>query len=585
MQSRVWTEPGRVAVAAAFCAGAAIIGLLAAPTAAPTAARADEAAGSEQTSKQTSEPARAPSAPLRVVYNPSPPFAITDSQGRADGFGIDILKIIAANAGYALSFREVMNIAEALDLIEAGQADIHPALATNAARREIMSYSSPIGAVRLRLYARADRAATLDPDDLTGARIGSLQGGTTMMAAQSIIGAISTPRQSARDQVAGLEDGSLDLAVFVESAFDALRRAYAPNTRFVSVGPPVQSTPIGIAVTNRLPEALALLDAALHDLKSEARFAELSQRWFGPPPSWWSVERLIWAAIGAIGAVLAAAGLLIQRLRATQRRQLLAESVKREALARAHAAAQEEKTKELALQNEEMERLLQAVSHDLKSPIVTVRGFASLLEEAMESGDDASARDACRRIMSSTRRLGGITDGLLEVSRADRKPIDPVAIDLNLLVDEVADMLSATIAQAGATVTMPDRLPMAWADRSQMLRVMLNLIANALHHGCPRPGMRVEVTARQSDAATEIIVRDHGPGIPEEFQRDVFRLFRRLGEDRRDGSGIGLSIVATIAAKHDGTSWASSPPGGGAALHVSVPTRAHAWPAEHGAAP
>lgn len=282
MQSRVWTEPGRVAVAAAFCAGAAIIGLLAAP--AQNAARADEAAGSEQTSKQTSEPARAPSAPLRVVYNPSPPFAITDSQGRADGFGIDILKIIAANAGYALSFREVMNIAEALDLIEAGQADIHPALATNAARREIMSYSSPIGAVRLRLYARADRAATLDPDDLTGARIGSLQGGTTMMAAQSIIGAISTPRQSARDQVAGLEDGSLDLAVFVESAFDALRRAYAPNTRFVSVGPPVQSTPIGIAVTNRLPEALALLDAALHDLKSEARFAELSQRWVRPAP-------------------------------------------------------------------------------------------------------------------------------------------------------------------------------------------------------------------------------------------------------------------------------------------------------------
>jgi signal transduction histidine kinase len=103
------------------------------------------------------------------------------------------------------------------------------------------------------------------------------------------------------------------------------------------------------------------------------------------------------------------------------------------------------------------------------------------------------------------------------------------------------------------------------------LRVLLNMILNALRHGCPEPGMTVEITATTGTDSTEIVVRDHGPGIPEAFQRDVFRLFRRLAPGQSNGNGIGLSIVARIAAKHGGAAWASSPEGRGAALHVTLP--------------
>ena len=240
-------------------------------------------------------------------------------------------------------------------------------------------------------------------------------------------------------------------------------------------------------------------------------------------------------------------------------------------LATSHAATLQHKNTLLASQNEEMQRLLQAVSHDLKSPMVTVRGFAGVLEDAMNAGDEALARDACRRIVASTGHLSGITDGLQEFNRVDRTPVEMVDVDLEALTLEAEEMLAADIEAAQARIEIPAPLPHVRADESQMLRVLLNLITNALHHGCPDPGMAVEITAETKDGFVEIVVRDHGPGIPAAFQGDVFRLFRRLATGQSDGTGIGLSIVARIAAKHDGTAWASSPEGGGAALHVTLP--------------
>ena len=206
--------------------------------------------------------------------------------------------------------------------------------------------------------------------------------------------------------------------------------------------------------------------------------------------------------------------------------------------------------------------------------MVTVRGFAGLLEDAMKSGDEALARDACRRIVASTKHLSGITDGLQEFNSVDQRPVALTEVDLNALVDEVKVMLAAEIEGARATVFSPDLLPKVQADESQLLRVILNLVLNALRHGCPEPGMTVEITAKTRLDCTEIVVRDHGPGIPEAFHRDVFRLFRRVAAGQADGTGIGLSIVARIAAKHGGAAWASSPAGGGAALHVTLLNRA-----------
>jgi signal transduction histidine kinase len=510
---------------------------------------------------------------LRAVYIEIPPYSFTNSNGDASGFAVDVMREVAKRAGFDVSFRSVVNIEQAMNEVSEGRADVFPAMGSTAERREVFDFSGPLITARLSFYARADHAPNIDPDDFTGQRVGLVLGVVSQPMSVMLLGARIRWQQSFQTLIAALSDQELDMGLFVDEAFDSLANRFGGDQRFVKVGSSFRSVPIGIAVDKTRPEVLARLDGALIDLKAEPAYAALKTRWFGPPPSWWTPERIIAAVVLTLIAFALLPLALFARMRAGARRLLMAEGLNRNHLASLHAEALQVKNDQLAAQNEEMERLLHAVSHDLKSPMVTVRGFATLLEEAMEEGDEDMARDACRRILSSTGRLSGITDGLLEFSKVDQRRMTPSDIDLNALVAEATELLNFDIIAAGATVRTPDPLPSLSADRSQLLRLMMNLISNALHHGCPRPGMTVDITARTDPGHVELAIRDNGPGIPEAFHREVFRLFRRLGGGRSDGSGIGLSIVARIAAKHGGTCWASSPEGGGAALHVRLPIR------------
>jgi signal transduction histidine kinase len=367
-----------------------------------------------------------------------------------------------------------------------------------------------------------------------------------------------------------MTEEELDLGVYVDSAIERQARMTGMGELVERVGPPLQAISVGIAVSNRLPEQLARLNSALLHLKAEIAFDNIKGRWFGPPKSWWTVQRLFFAYLGGIAVVVLISLGAYSRLRRAFRRGLNRETRLRAALSTRHAEMLEQKNAQLAAQNDEMQRLLQAVSHDLKSPMVTVRGFAGVLEDAMASGDQDLARDACRRIVVSTGHLSGITDGLQEFNRVDQKPVALRELDLAALIAETEEMLSADIAETEARIVVASELPNVRADETQLLRVLLNLILNALRHGCPEPGMTIEISAAKGAQVTEIVVRDHGPGVPEAFQHDVFRLFRRLAPGQADGSGIGLSIVARVAAKHGGSAWISSPEGGGAAVHFTL---------------
>jgi signal transduction histidine kinase len=510
---------------------------------------------------------------LRVVYTMLPPYSFFDADGAPSGFAIEVLKATAARAGFDLSYTLASNVTEALAMIADGKADLHPSLVSNAERRKIVSYTSAIRVVTLSLYALKRRAGTFQADDLSGVRVGYRVGSATDYVAKTILGASLVGFPENDSLLRALEARTIDMGVFVDAAVRRQLHMRVRGAQFAPVGAPLQATPIGIAVSKDRPGVLARLDGALRELKAEAGFNTITKRWFGPPPSWWTPQRMFFAYLAAVAVMALVALGVFRRLSERSRQMLTRETGLRADMTKRHDATLEQKNALLATQNEEMQRLLQAVSHDLKSPMVTVRGFAGVLEDALTAGDEALARDACRRIVASTGRLRGITDALQEFSRVDQKPVALRQVNLNAMVDEAREMLAVDIAAAEARIVVPEPLPKMRADESQLLRVFLNLVTNALRHGCPQPGMTIEITAAVGPNATEIRVRDHGPGIPEAFLRDVFRLFRRLAPGQSDGSGIGLSIVARIAAKHGGTAWASAPEGSGAALHVTLLNR------------
>lgn len=218
-----------------------------------------------------------------------------------------------------------------------------------------------------------------------------------------------------------------------------------------------------------------------------------------------------------------------------------------------------------------LRRFLADASHELRTPVTSIRGYAELFRRgAAERPDDLAL--AMRRIEDEARRMGGLVDDLLLLARLDQgRPLDRAPVDLSVI---------ATDAAADAEVLEPDRpvsvsapAPVVVVGDEQRLRqVVGNLVQNALRH-TPK-GTPVAVSVGALGGTARLAVRDEGPGIPEEHAGRLFERFYRADPSRTrgsGGSGLGLSIVASIAASHGGRAYVETAPGKGSTFVVELP--------------
>jgi PAS domain S-box-containing protein len=234
----------------------------------------------------------------------------------------------------------------------------------------------------------------------------------------------------------------------------------------------------------------------------------------------------------------------------------------------------------LRRKNAELEQLLYSVSHDLRSPLVTILGFVGTLRDDLDAlakaapgaQEIADVRDATRRIERAAGRLVDRTEALLELSRLG--VLEPRAqdVDVGALVGELAEDLADRIRESGAVLNVPPDLPRVRSDRLRLMQVFENLLTNALKYGVTRPGDSVDIGAEVADGEQRFFVRDHGPGIPEAARERVFRMFQRLDRGG-DGVGLGLTIVARAMEVLGGRAWVEPTAGGGATFWIALPQR------------
>jgi hypothetical protein len=290
---------------------------------------------------------------------------------------------------------------------------------------------------------------------------------------------------------------------------------------------------------------------------------ELEFRFFGPDQTlrWLLVRGRIEREGEGPGARLAGIGIEVTRQKAVELELL-----------RRHAELQrrlEERTEQLRAATQELDSFCYSVSHDLRAPLRSVRGFNEVLLERYGPQMDPRAQEFLRRACEAGHNMDELIDGLLKLSRVGRAPLSRRRVDLSQLARAVAAQL---LVGAGARQVQFDIAPgLQTAADERLLRIALeNLLGNAWKFTCRRADALIEVGTDGS--AGTFFVRDNGAGFDPAYTDRLFGVFQRLHSEKElAGTGAGLAIVQRIIQRHGGRVWAIGAVDRGATFYFSIP--------------
>ena len=205
----------------------------------------------------------------------------------------------------------------------------------------------------------------------------------------------------------------------------------------------------------------------------------------------------------------------------------------------------------------ELERFTYTVSHDLKSPLITIKGFLGYLERDITSGNLERFRADSARIEAAVRKMGRLLDELLELSCIGRIMNPPQEVALEKLITGSLDTLAGRIAESGVELDIPKDLPVLYGDAARLREVVENLLDNAIKFMGNQKHPHVEIRSQRKPDETVVRIIDNGIGIAPRYHGKIFELFERLEQDT-EGTGIGLAIVKRIVETHGGRIWVES---------------------------
>lgn len=225
----------------------------------------------------------------------------------------------------------------------------------------------------------------------------------------------------------------------------------------------------------------------------------------------------------------------------------------------------------LKARNTEMEQFTYTISHDLKSPLVTIRGFVGGIEEDLRNGRHDRALADLQRVRAAAEKMSRMLAELLELSRVGRVAHPATTFAFGDLVDEVRELLTARLTAARADLAVTGRDVRLHADHMRMVQVLQNLVENAVKAMAKQDAPVVRLSCVVDDNAVHIRVADSGIGIDPAHHQRVFGLFEKL-DARSEGTGVGLALVKSIVEVHRGRVWVESAGAGqGSTFHVMLP--------------
>jgi signal transduction histidine kinase len=214
--------------------------------------------------------------------------------------------------------------------------------------------------------------------------------------------------------------------------------------------------------------------------------------------------------------------------------------------------------KKLEQKNVELARFTYTVSHELRSPLITIQGFAGLIEEeTVRGGDPAELQNHVRRIITAVDTLDALLSDLLKLSRAGRSINTTEPIAFGIIAREAVDLFTLPLSGNGIRIETDRDFPVVNVDPARIREVLVNLIENAIKYRAIQPDPVIRIGIDKEGEEPVFFVQDNGIGIESRYLERIFNLFEKL-DGTTEGTGVGLAITRRIIEAHGGRIWAES---------------------------
>lgn len=224
---------------------------------------------------------------------------------------------------------------------------------------------------------------------------------------------------------------------------------------------------------------------------------------------------------------------------------------------------------DLERSNKDLEQFAYIASHDLKEPLRTIGTFTDLLKYKFEANLNDSGKKYIYFITDGVHRMSSLINSLLTYSRAGQESKELEKVDLNNLISDILADLTIVIDEKNVEVDI-EKLPTIYCNRDQMSMLFSNLILNGIKFNTSKQPI-ITISSSQIEDYWQFSVKDNGIGIPEEYQQQIFEIFKRLhSKEEYEGTGIGLALCKRIVETHAGKIWLESTPEKGSEFHFTI---------------
>lgn len=243
----------------------------------------------------------------------------------------------------------------------------------------------------------------------------------------------------------------------------------------------------------------------------------------------------------------------------------------RTALLEQHTIELENAKEKLRFKNSELERFIYTISHDLKSPLITISTFLDHLQTDLQSGDEACIKEDFTYIQSAVDKMGNLLGELQEFSQIGSMTVKPVKTSLSDIMQEALQQVAGQIRQNGVIVKTCKNKLQLYGDRNRLVAIWQNLLENAVKYMGAQPQPQIMLGVKTKGTETVFFVCDNGIGIEKTNHETIFGLFSKL-DTGIEGSGLGLALIKRIVETCGGRIWVESAgTGHGSCFHFTLP--------------